>query len=502
MTQLADSLAPFAAVPMVLIVDDEPRSRTLLKAVLQLDGYDLREASTGAEALQLAHECNPDLILLDVMMPEMNGFETCRRLRQHDRLQHVPILFLTALDDRKSRLEGLDAGADDFISKPIDTAELRIRIRTITKLNRFRKLYEERARFEQTVLHAPDGVVVTDAEGGIELINDAAMRLWSTAPALGTNLRILFPVGVIEELLAGLDGTEVVRHPRALEVAPAAPADPNTVIELIAARLPGGSVHFNLHDITERKRMENQLVRIQRVEVLGQLAGGLAHDLNNVLSSIDACAAGLLREAGTTPPMLIGTLRDAAQRGTEMLQQLLLFSRGTEEPPDLLDPLPICREVARLTQESQSGDLEVRLIVETTRDETVRIRSHNTQLHQILLNLVNNARDAMEGRGRLSVEFAVRVPTPEETVGAGPEHSGRRHAVITVADQGPGIAPDLKEKLFEPFFTTKAPGQGTGLGLPTVLLLVHRNGGFVTVESPQGAGARFSCFFPVEESLL
>ena len=486
---------------MVLIVDDEPRSRELLKSMLQLDDYELLEAVSGAEALELAGRHLPDVILLDVMMPEMNGFETCRRLRQDQRLQHVPILFLTALDDRASRLEGLNAGAEDFISKQIDTVELRIRIRTITKLNRFRRLFEERARFEQAVEHAPTGVIVTDHAGRIELINAAAQALFRQAPTVGENAGALFPAGIIEQILHTLaETTTAPPHPHALATRPLAAADRDTAVEITAARLPGRAVYFSLHDITERKRMESQLIRIQRVEVLGQLAGGLAHDLNNVLGSIESSATRLAQETGPgpAPASLINSLQAAAQSGGDMLRQLLLFSRGADEPGEVLDPLPICREVAQLAQEAQGGDIEVRLVVESTKDERARIRSQRSQLHQILLNLIANARDAMDGHGRLSVEFAIRTPHPAELGSIPPERAGVEHVVIAVVDEGPGIAPEVRDRLFEPFFTTKAPGRGTGLGLATVLLLMHRHQGFVTLDSTPGKGARFCCFFPIE----
>lgn len=132
--------------PLLLIVDDDPSGRKTLESLLLGQGYTLAFAADGLEALSMAAELNPDLILLDVMMPNLNGFEVCSRLRANPLLSEIPVLMITALDDRASRLHGIEAGADDFVPKPFDRTELRLRIRTITRLNRYRKLREEHAR--------------------------------------------------------------------------------------------------------------------------------------------------------------------------------------------------------------------------------------------------------------------------------------------------------------------------------------------------------------------
>ncbi|MDH3676053.1 MAG: response regulator, partial [Anaerolineae bacterium] len=133
----------------ILIVDDEPTARRTLRALLLNQGYDLAVAANGTEALDMAAELRPDVILLDVMMPEMDGFEVCRRLRAGPELAEVPIIMVTALDDRGSRLEAIEAGADDFVSKPFDRVELRARVQATARLNRYRKLLVERTRRQQ-----------------------------------------------------------------------------------------------------------------------------------------------------------------------------------------------------------------------------------------------------------------------------------------------------------------------------------------------------------------
>jgi CheY-like chemotaxis protein/nitrogen-specific signal transduction histidine kinase len=165
-----------------LIVDDTETGREILEALLQSSTYQLAFASNGPEALLKAEELTPDLILLDVMMPGMDGFEVCRRLRSNPRLAEIPIILVTALDDRQSRLQGIEAGADDFVTKPFDHAELRARVRTITRLNRYRRLLDERARFEWVVEQAEDGYVLLSQQNEMLYANERARWLLGLPP--------------------------------------------------------------------------------------------------------------------------------------------------------------------------------------------------------------------------------------------------------------------------------------------------------------------------------
>lgn len=162
---------------LILIVDDTATGRDILEALLQSPAYQLAFAGNGAEALVQAEALTPDLILLDVMMPGMDGFEVCRRLRANPRLAEIPIILVTALDDRASRLRGIEAGADDFVTKPFDHAELRARVRTITRLNRYRRLVDERTRFEWVLEQADEGYLLLGKADEIVYANKSACRL-------------------------------------------------------------------------------------------------------------------------------------------------------------------------------------------------------------------------------------------------------------------------------------------------------------------------------------
>lgn len=158
----------------ILVVDDDPSGRATVEALLFGRGYELEFASSGIEALVKASQQAPDLVLLDVMMPDIDGFEVCERLRSDSRLAQIPVIMVTALDDRDSRLRGISAGADDFVTKPIDGAELRARVKAITQLNRYRRLLAEQARFQWVVEQASDGYVMIDADDRIQYANPQA----------------------------------------------------------------------------------------------------------------------------------------------------------------------------------------------------------------------------------------------------------------------------------------------------------------------------------------
>ena len=161
----------------ILIADDEPPNRELLRALLSPQGYELIFAVNGADAVEKAQQSRPDLILLDVMMPELNGWEACIKIRSYPELAEIPIVMITALDDRTSRLRGLDAGADDFLTKPFDREELTVRVRGITRMNRYRLLTQEREKFEQIIYLAPDAILIVDWQAKVRLANRAAQML-------------------------------------------------------------------------------------------------------------------------------------------------------------------------------------------------------------------------------------------------------------------------------------------------------------------------------------
>jgi len=246
-------------------------------------------------------------------------------------------------------------------------------------------------------------------------------------------------------------------------------------------------------DITEKKGLEVQLLRAQRLESIGTLASGLAHDLNNVLAPI-MMAVQLLKENTTAPEHLdlLKTLETCSARGANIIRQMLLFARGLKGQRVTLDPKNLIHEMERIAHEIFPRSIEIQV---HTAGESCTLQADPTQIQQVLMNLCVNARDAMLQGGTLTVDLR-EVQLDKTTTDIHPKARPGMYVVITVTDTGTGIPPECLDKIFDPFFTTKPPGQGTGLGLSTVLGIAENHGGFVQVESQPGRGSSFHVYLP------
>jgi signal transduction histidine kinase len=478
----------------ILVVDDEPKAILLLRNLLTPEGYEVIAATSGPEALGLAAQATPDVVLLDVMMPDMDGYEVCSRLRTDPRLANLPILMLTALDDRASLLRGIEAGADDFISKPFDSTELRARLRTITRLNRFRQLYEDRARLEAAVEHAPFGVVLADMDGTILQRNRAFNRLFKTTPT-ADNFYACLPDPVAAVLRRDIPPQTALAQP--IETPVIGAANPATIVELSCTFVPwqGRSiVHFVVRDLTEKKQLEQQLLHSQRIELLGQLAGSAIHDVNNLLTAIYGNAQLLEMSGGADLKTHLDHIMTSTMRGASMLRQLLMFARGEDGTLERTDPAGVTAEVALMVKETFGRIYTVEFRADAP---LPLVLVDPTQIHQIVMNLCVNARDAMPDGGTLTITLERRQVDPNTAAVLGDQPAPGEYVAIRVNDTGTGIPPEILPKLFDPFFTTKPKGKGTGLGLATVIRLARRHKGFVTLETEVGKGTCFTCFFPV-----
>jgi PAS domain S-box-containing protein len=246
-------------------------------------------------------------------------------------------------------------------------------------------------------------------------------------------------------------------------------------------------------DITEKKKLEAQLLRAQRLESIGTLASGLAHDLNNVLAPILMTVSFLKEEIeDETISGMIHTLETCARRGAHIVRQVLMFARGVEGLRVLLQPKHLLEEMERIGRETFPRSLHIQTQI---CKQPWLITGDSTQLQQVLMNLWVNARDAMPQGGTLTARVENVTVGPEE-LQSHPKAKPGPYVAISVTDTGTGIAPDLMDKIFDPFFTTKPIGQGTGLGLPTVLGIVESHGGFLHVESELGKGTVFKVYLP------
>ncbi len=442
-----------------------------------------------------------DLILSDYSLPSFNGLEALALVRE--RGLAMPFLFLSGTIGEDYAVAALQQGAADYLLKD-RPARLIPAIRAALEQRRehkLRQMAEQRLREQAEVLDkARDAICVTDLAGRVTYWNQSASELfgWSGEAGRSHTLQAMFGLfnqgllpGALRELHAQGAWT------RELQLT----AGKDDQLRYIVSRWtlvrdkndrPKSILIINT-DITEEKKLEAQLLRAQRLEGIGTLAGGIAHDLNNVLAPI-LMAVNLLQLQLSDEKLLrlVGVLEKSAQHGAELIRQVLAFARGAEGARAEIQPQLVIKDVVMLLSET----LPRAIAIETgIAPELWLVLANSTQLSQVLMNLGVNARDAMPAGGRLLYR-AANVTVDHKLALANPGAQAGPHVLITVADTGSGIAPELINRIFDPFFTTKVAGKGTGLGLSTVLGIIKGHGGFLHVQSEPGRGTEFHLYFP------
>jgi|GEM_PF-560533 len=485
----------------ILVAEDDLICQHVLGDSLREDGYTVVLVEDGDRVMESARAVRPDLILLDVMMPGADGFELCRRFRADPELGDVPIIMLTSLEDDESRIKAIELGADEFLTKPVNEAELRARVRTILQLYGFRRLLAQRSKFEQLIELAPDGIVIVSEDGRIRVANRAFRRMlrWEEGEELG-GLSILDWVG------------EGQRETFSKELRPLTQRDGRSAyFETWFQPRGGGSfsaevtagyfewdtapaLEILVRDTTEKKRLQSQFLRMQRLQSVGTLASGIAHDIKNSLSPI-LLSVHMARRNLKDPVLnrYFDTIERSARRSTDVIQQILAFARGEEGDRRLLQPSYVVRELEKIL--SQALPPTIRLTCDIP-EKPWLVSGDATQLHQVLMNLCVNARDAMPRGGMLALRLLNVMLDEREAAVVHAEARAGAYVRMSVADSGTGISPEVRDKLFEPFVTTKEIGRGTGLGLSSALGIVRAHGGFIDVDSVLGQGTTFSVFLP------
>ena len=245
-------------------------------------------------------------------------------------------------------------------------------------------------------------------------------------------------------------------------------------------------------DISERKKLEEQLLRSQRLESIGTLASGVAHDLNNILAPILMAAPLVREELAPEFQDLAFAIEKSAQRGADIIKQVLTFAKGVEGERAVLQPKYLTEEVAEIVRQTFPKRIRV---LHQVKNDAWQVNVDATQIHQVLLNLCVNARDAMPNGGTLSISLT-NVEIDEPYAAMVPDAKPGRYVLFSVQDTGMGIAPEICDKIFDPFFSTKEVGKGTGLGLSTVRGIIKSHDGFVSVYSEPGRGAVFKVYLP------
>lgn len=365
---------------------------------------------------------------------------------------------------------------------------------------------EERLREQAALLAAAhDAIYVLDLDGGVQFWNGGAERLygWTTAEAVGqpASELVFGGSGPMWANLCRLVREEGFWDGELLQVDRRAQ---QLIVDVRASLVRDSqgrpkSILMVASDLTERKQLERQLMRAQRLESLGTLACGVAHDLNNVLTPVQM-VGDLLRSLvpGSDAERLLDLLSRSARRGADIIRQLLLFGRGIESARAEIDLRFLAKEVAKMLRETFPKSIQVEFDLEETLG---RVVGDVTQLHQVLLNLCVNARDAMMPKGGTLTLRATNLELDDRAVRTLPGATPGSYVMLEVADTGTGIPAEVLDRIFDPFFTTKPLGQGTGLGLATVQGIVRGHQGFIQVLSEVGVGSRFRVHLPVSADL-
>ena len=490
-----------------LLVEDNPTDVLLTTAALASSpNVTCLQASRFAEAAEILHRQAVDLVLLDLGLPDSAGLETLHRVRAT--APHAAVIVLTGQDDFALGVEAVQAGAQDYLVKGQSQSDALVRAAfyAVERHRALEALARSEERFRLLVEGARDyAIYLLDADGVVVSWNLGAERMFgfTASRIVGSHYSAFFldedrNAGVPEALLqrAALDGTAHAEGWRAR-------ADGTRFWcegVVTALRVDGGELRgFSkvARDLTERRRLEEHLRHAQRMEAVGQLAGGVAHDFNNLLTVIMGESDMLLFDLPSGDPrrVAVSDIRDAASRASNLTRQLLAFSRKQVLASRIVDLNVIVSAVERMLRRLIGEDIVLTTMLDPALD---KVRVDPGQIEQVLMNLAVNARDAMPRGGRLTIETG--NIDADATRATQLNCAQGRHVSLSVADTGTGMDHATLVRIFEPFFTTKAAGAGTGLGLATVHGIVAQSGGCIAVQTVLGTGTTFTILLPSVDS--
>ncbi|MBJ6727121.1 ATP-binding response regulator [Geomesophilobacter sediminis] len=523
--------------PTILIVDDDPNNLAVISDHLADTPYTILIAEDGETGVMRAQYVRPDLILLDVMMPEMDGFETCRRLKALETTRDIPVIFMTALADTQYKVKAFEAGAVDYITKPFQREEVVARVGAHLRLweltlrlreanetlekrveERTAELRDSERKLAEIIDFLPDPTFAVDLEGRITIWNRSAEEFTgvraedmlgkgdlaygiafygSRRAALvdmvlhpSPEIEALYPYLKVENgVVTGEGYTNRVRQQNAYVMGTAAGLYDGH------GRLVGAIE--SIRDLSERKKLEQQLRQAQKMEAIGTLAAGIAHDFNNILTAILGFSQLAIFKVGADGPgkREMERVMESSNRAADLVRQILTFSRFTEQERAPVHVLPIVEEVLKLLRSTLPSTVAIQKALQVTPAEDV-IFADAIQIHQVLMNLCANSAHAMRPDGGTLEISLSRIESDAAFLSRFPELREGRYLVLTVSDTGSGIDPLLMDRIFDPYFTTKEFGEGTGMGLAVVQGIAKGHGGAISVTSEPGVGSIFHVYFP------
>lgn len=509
----------------ILIVDDKPQNLGVITDFLKEQGFRISSALNGETAIERAKQVKPDLILLDINMPGMNGFETCLKIGNIPETKSIPIIFMTALTSVEDKVKGFQSGAVDYITKPIQKEELIARVSTHLRLRHYQESLEhqvaqrtkelqhtneqllqeikekveaekEKAKFQtylQNVISSmPSALIGIDSNGFVSI--------WNKEAEIQTGVSAEKSIGKqIEDVYKFID-LPMIEVAKAIEESTIFTFDKiekeGKFYTITVYPVKSSGAIIRIDDITSFYELENKLRHSEKLQAIGELAGGVAHDFNNQLNGILGNA-----ELLSIDPLLHSELKDylesiitSVNRSADLTKQLLAFARKGKQHSKTINMHNLIDETISLLSRSIDKKIEVKKELFCNLPNT---EGDPGQLQNALLNLGINARDAIEGAGVITFKSDLITLSKHCQDTQWSDISPGNYIMISVSDTGTGIPKEMRDRVFEPFFTTKDEGKGTGMGLAAVFGTIKSHGGTIKVKSIEGEGTTFTFLLPI-----
>jgi PAS domain S-box-containing protein len=481
----------------ILLVEDHRESRRSLQRLLEIRGHEVVAVGSAEEAEEeIAKQPFPFLIL-DWMLPGKSGLDLCQQLRGQPQGDDLFILLVTGRNETADLERALEAGANDYLTKPLDPRLLNVRlsvaesrIHKLAERNQARAALQETAKKLTDILEkTSDGFFAVDRDWKFTFVNPEAERLLERRreDLIGKDFWMEFPElkrDAFEENYRRAMTEQVAVEFETTD------ASGKSWFEVYAYP-SGGGISVFLRDITERKRVEEERLTTSKLESLGTLAGGIAHDLNNILTVISGNIGLAQLDApndASTVHSFLAKAGAAAQTAAHLSSQLLTFSKGGAPIKQVASISELIRQATEFSLHGSNlrAEFEIAEDLRTTAVDLI-------QIEQVINALVINAREAMTGGGVLRVS----AKNDELDQNSGFSLPAGRYIKIAIADVGPGIDEQLATKIFDPYFTTKS--SNTGLGLSISYSIVKKHGGFLWLEHSSPSGSTFAFYLPVAE---